>query len=300
MNESTIAILADPKISAALLQNLQNFEFSFVFSTDINLTRRVRLTLLCMEGSTFEVPYSPWIAWDQTGNADMITKAYQNGARAVFPKDTPLNIILDSMQRTMHELIQQVTEITPRRQYVYHRGEVILLEPGAVLYVKEGILSTTMIHQDGTNVLLGLSGTGQVIVGHPNDSCHIQILAYSDSKVEIESWETAIDQPDFPKKLKIRIQHLEGWSAMQARTSLSQRVLGIMGLLAGQFGQAHELGILINVRITHAQLASAVGSTRTSITRVISELRDTGKIIIVTDHGEDHYCLCDDSLVESH
>ena len=243
MNESIIAILATPKTSATLLQNLQNFEFSVLFTDNINLTRRAHLTLLCMEGSDFEIPYSPWIAWDLSGKADTISKAYQNGARAVFPKETPIEIILDSMYRSMQELVQQVAVTTPRRQYVYHRGEVILLEPGAVLHVTEGILSTTMIHQDGTNVLLGLSGPEQIIVGHPNDNCHIQILAYTDSRIEIEPWETAIEQPEFPEKLKIRLQHLEGWSAMQARPSLSQRVLGILGLLAGQFGQAHDLGI---------------------------------------------------------
>ena len=87
---------------------------------------------------------------------------------------------------------------------------------------------------------------------------------------------------------------------MQARPSLPQRVLGILGLLAGQFGWVQEQGTLIDVRITHAQLASAVGSTRTSITRVLSELRDTGKIMIVSAQGEDRYCLCDKNLAEDH
>jgi CRP-like cAMP-binding protein len=177
---------------------------------------------------------------------------------------------------------------------------MILLEADAVLRVEDGILATTMIHQDGAEVLLGLSGKGQIVVAHPEDDCHIQIVAHTDAKVQIEPWETAAGQPDFSMKLRVRLQQMEGWAAMQARPSLPQRVLGILGLLAGQFGCVQEQGTLIDVRVTHAQLASAAGATRTSITRVLGELRDAGKIMILSAQGEDRFCLCDKNLTEDH
>ena len=65
---------------------------------------------------------------------------------------------------------------------------------------------------------------------------------------------------------------------MQARPYLDQRVLGILSLLAEQFGISHPNGTLIDLRLTHAQLAVAVGATRTTITRVLGELRAAGKL----------------------
>jgi CRP-like cAMP-binding protein len=52
----------------------------------------------------------------------------------------------------------------------------------------------------------------------------------------MEPWEEAAGQPDFLAKLRARLQQMEGWAAMQARPSLQQRVMGLLGLLSDQFG----------------------------------------------------------------
>ncbi|MBK7450196.1 MAG: Crp/Fnr family transcriptional regulator [Anaerolineales bacterium] len=177
---------------------------------------------------------------------------------------------------------------------------MILLEADAVLHVEDGILATTMIHQDGVEVLLGLSGRGQIVVAHPDDNCHIQIVAHTEAKVQIEPWDAAASAPDFLAKLRARLQQMEGWAAMQARPSLQQRVLGLLGLLSEQFGAVSPQGTLIDVRITHGQLAAAVGATRTSITRVLSELRALGRVAMVSKDGEDLFCLVGQPEQHSH
>jgi hypothetical protein len=157
-----------------------------------------------------------------------------------------------------------------------------------------------MIHQDGVEVLLGLSGKGQIVVAHPDDNCHIQIIAHTEAKVKIEPWDVAAEQTDFLAKLRARLQQMEGWAAMQARPSLQQRVLGLLGLLSEQFGLASKQGVLIDVRMTHGQLAAAVGATRTSITRVLSELRAQGRVSTVNKDGEDLFCLVEQPDRHSH
>ncbi len=301
MPSPTLAVIASFSKANLLLQHLAALEYNLLFGSDISATSNATLTLLCLE--TTEIgpsPLSPWMVWDETGDPQAISRAYQAGARAVFPKETPINVIVETIRRTMEELSEPNKTEGKRKERVYRRGEMILLEADAVLRVEDGILATTMIHQDGTEVLLGLSGKGQIMVAHPEDDCHVQIVAHTDAKVQIEPWEVAVNQPDFSRKLRLRLQQMEGWAAMQARPSLPQRVLGILGLLAGQFGAPHEQGTLIDVRITHAQLAAAVGATRTSITRVLGELRDTGKIMLLSAQGEDRFCLCDKSIEEDH
>jgi len=300
MKTPTLAIISTPSNAQTLMQHVLKLNYNILFGADMAATKIAILTLICVEDYEFSyLPQSPWLMWDQTGDAQVISKAYQAGARAVFLKETPINVIVETIQRTMGELLGN-EKVIKRKQRIYRRGELILLEADAVLHVEDGILATTMIHQDGTEVLLGLSGKGQTVVTHPDDDCHIQIVAHTDLKVQVEPWEIAVNQPDFPMQLRLRLQQMEGWAAMQARPSLPQRVLGFLGLLAGQFGCAQEQGTLIDVRITHAQLALAVGATRTSITRVLGELRDAGKIMIFSVQGEDRFCLCDKDLAENH
>ncbi len=57
------------------------------------------------------------------------------------------------------------------RERWYPRDALIRLERDAVLEVRAGVVALTIIHADGTEVLLGLHGPGQVLIGHPEDGC---------------------------------------------------------------------------------------------------------------------------------
>lgn len=301
MNTPTLAIIATPVSAKLFIQQALDLEYNLLFSADMAVTKNAALTLVCVEESECSsIPQSPWLVWDQTGDPQAVSKAYQAGARAVFPKETSLNVILETVQRTIGDLLESRKDTKPRAQRTYRRGELILLEADAVLYVEDGILATTMIHQDGVEVLLGLSGKGQIVVAHPNDNCHIQIIAHTEAKVQIEPWDVAAGQPDFLAKLRARLQQMEGWAAMQARPSLQQRVLGLLGLLSEQFGINSKQGVLIDVRMTHGQLAAAVGATRTSITRVLSEMRAQGRVSTVKKDGEDLFYLVEQPEHHSH
>jgi CRP-like cAMP-binding protein len=298
----TFAVISTPANTQALMPNISGLGYSLLFGTDVSVTKNAILTLVCIEDPAVAyIPNSPWLAWNQTSEPQVTSKAYQAGARSVFPNETPMNVIVETIQRTMRELVESNHRVEKARVYrTYRRGELILLEADAVLHLEDGILATTMIHQDGVEVLLGLSGKGQVVVAHPDDNCHIQIVAHTESRVLIEPWEAAAGQPHFPAKLRARLQQMEGWAAMQARPLLQQRVLGLLGLLAEQFGAPSKDGIIIDVRITHGQLAAAVGATRTSITRVLSELRAQGRISTVNKDGEDLFCLLEQHDHHSH
>jgi len=232
-----------------------------------------------------------WVAWNQSDDLALTLAAYQVGARAVFPRETPPQVIAQSIQSALDE--SQQANVAPREaiQRRYQRGDLILLDADVVLQVQSGVLATTMIHQDGAAVMLGLSGPEQLLIAHPADNCHVQIVAHTDALVSIQDWETACRQPNFTKKLRARLQQMEGWAAMQARPYLDEKILGILGLLAAQFGHPCDEGILIDVRITHAQLASAVGATRTSITRVLGDLRLEGKLISTGKAENERFCL---------
>ena len=50
-------------------------------------------------------------------------------------------------------------------------------------------------------------------------------------------------------------------------------------LMATNFGRPLEEGLNIDLRMTHHDIANAIGSTRVSIIRILSKLRETGWLI---------------------
>jgi CRP-like cAMP-binding protein len=170
-------------------------------------------------------------------------------------------------------------------------GERILLGPESALEVVSGAVVLTALHEDGAEVLLGLLGPGQVLVGHSKETSCLQLYAHGETAVWVQPWSKAVLQPGFADRLRERLRSLEAWAAMQARPSLERRLLGILTLLAEQFGRPTSEGVQIDVAITHHQLASAVGATRSTVTRLLGRLRRRGLLIAVRHGRSERYCL---------
>ena len=51
---------------------------------------------------------------------------------------------------------------------------------------------------------------------------------------------------------------------------------GFLELLAKDFGEPCEAGLRLNLRLTHQEIASALSTTRVTVTRVLGQLRDEG------------------------
>jgi hypothetical protein len=236
----------------------------------------------------------PWLVWCSGIDNELINLAYQNGAKAVIPEGVTDQVIIQFIHKILSDVSSSQEEdnlmgaIAQRR---YQKGDIIILEPDTIMEIQKGILAQTMVHQDGSEVLLGLFGAEQLVIPHPSDTCYIQLVAYTNLVATIKPWELGSHDSDFLEKLRSRLQQMEAWAAMQARPHLDQRVLGILSLLAEQFGVTTPEGQVVDVRITHSQLASAVGATRATITRTIGELRYQNKLSVVTTTDGERFCL---------
>jgi CRP-like cAMP-binding protein len=173
----------------------------------------------------------------------------------------------------------------------FRTGDRILLDSDNTLQVLEGVVALTVIHEDGTEVLLGLCGPGQVVAGHADEACCIHLRAQTATVVRMQPWAEASHQPGFADRLRERLRSAEAWAAMQALPHIEQRLLGILSLLARQFGRPAGDGTVIEVLITQAQLASAVGATRTTVTRLLGHLRRRGLLIALRAGRFERYGL---------
>jgi CRP-like cAMP-binding protein len=76
--------------------------------------------------------------------------------------------------------------------------------------------------------------------------------------------------------LGLRIQQSQALLALMGLKRVDERVRGFLELLASEYGQPCESGLRLNLRLTHQEVASALATTRVTVTRVIGALRDEG------------------------
>ncbi len=76
--------------------------------------------------------------------------------------------------------------------------------------------------------------------------------------------------------LGLRLQQSQALLALMGLKRVDERVRGFLELLASEYGQPCESGLRLNLRLTHQELASALATTRVTVTRVLGALRDEG------------------------
>jgi CRP-like cAMP-binding protein len=61
---------------------------------------------------------------------------------------------------------------------------------------------------------------------------------------------------------------------------VEERLRHLLMLLKQEVGQAQANGTRLGVRLTHQQLANAIGTTRVTVTRLLSQLQEEGWLTI--------------------
>ncbi len=230
-----------------------------------------------------------WIAWNRADDPAVAVAAYRAGARLVLPADTDANGMVAAVDALAP------THLPPSapapRVRAFGRGDAIVVPGDVVIEVRSGGVALVVTHADGDEVLLGIAGPGEWLVAHPPDPCGIRLEAFDACEVLVRSWVDACSDPLLPERLRARTQALEGWAAMLARPHLDQRLLGVLGVLADAFGRQSPEGVVIDLRITQQDLALAVGATRSTVTRLIGDLRRRRALDVVAFGGGERYCL---------
>jgi CRP-like cAMP-binding protein len=161
------------------------------------------------------------------------------------------------------------------KQRTFSRNDVIPLHPNVLLRIQRGVVRTLTWSEEGTAAALGYWGVGDV-VGQPL-SCvqpyQIECLSIVEaSYIPIPEWEHALDA------IFRHIQQTEEllWIVRQASTHA--RLLQMLIWLARKFACKVERGQLIDLRLTHQELAEVIGTTRVTVTRLLSQFEREGII----------------------
>ncbi len=185
--------------------------------------------------------------------------------------------------------IRDCLETSYRHRNLLHigAGSSVPLLKNSIWLVVRGMVKLEAVTIHGDPLLLGLAGPNEPF-GDPLtnvQACEAFTLCDSDllclSCAEIEQ----------APHLAMAMMQAVIQRHRQAETLLSllglrrveERVRGFLELLAQDYGQACDQGLRLNLRLTHQEMASALSTTRVTVTRVIGLLRDEGWLQIDDD-----------------
>lgn len=192
------------------------------------------------------------------------------------------SLLSSTTQRTSQGDFVAVLEQLYRERTLtpYAAGQTMPLRVNEVLIVCRGVVQLYTIQQDGSETLLGLAGPSMPI-GLPLTIVDpYWATALTDVDVlplliaEVES--SPLLMAGICRHMMLRLQQSEAWLAIAGKRLVADRLRQLLLLIAQEFGQVETGGVRVPVRLTHHQLATAIGTTRVTVTRLLKDFKHEG------------------------
>jgi CRP-like cAMP-binding protein len=180
------------------------------------------------------------------------------------------------------DAIREVLETNYRQRQLLHigAGSAVPLLKNTIWLVVRGMVKLEAVTIHGDPLLLGLAGPNEPF-GEPLTNVQAyEAFTLTDSDLLCLSCAEIEQSPHLAMAVMqaviSRHRQAETLLSLLGLRRVEDRVRGLLELLAQDYGQACEKGLRLNLRLTHQELASALSTTRVTVTRVIGLLRDEG------------------------
>ena len=161
-------------------------------------------------------------------------------------------------------------------QRIFSRREMIPPRQDVLWRIDRGAVRTYTWSEQGTLITLGYWGKGD-IVGHSLSRVHpyqIECLTSVEaSLIPIKFWDEAMEA------MLSHIQQTEELLSIVHRKPVSLRLWQFLNWLGRKFGREVERGQLIDIAITHQEIAEVINTTRVSVTRMLQQFEEEGAIL---------------------
>ena len=159
-------------------------------------------------------------------------------------------------------------------------GNVVPLHKNRLWLVVNGMVKLGAVSVHGDELLLGLAGPNETF-GEPLSTVQAyEAVTLTDSDLLCMTMGEVRESQDLANDLLgavvLRHRQSEYLLSLLGLRRVEERVRGFLELLAQDYGQPCEQGLRLNLRLTHQEMASALSTTRVTVTRVIGLLRDEG------------------------
>ncbi len=188
--------------------------------------------------------------------------------------------------------------VRPGLLYLVQRGAVRLVSISKVSATATSTSSRFTRHRDLSDwtpeeSFLGFVGAGQPFEIVAHSPFTIESYAHIDkTSVVWMYWQDLDNWPHFRREVMnaFRYQHQRKllWLSTLGQRRTIDRLLGFLNLLVEEYGESCENGYCLPLSLTHAQIGSAIGSTRVTVTRLMGKLRSKG---LIRTEGDNQICL---------
>ena len=159
-------------------------------------------------------------------------------------------------------------------------GSFVPLLKNSVWFVVRGMVKLGAVSVHGDELVLGLVGPNEPFGGAFTNVEAYDAVALTDCDLLCCNLAEVEQSPQLAlalaKAMTARYRQAESMLALLGLRRVEERVRGFVELLARDFGEPCDDGLRLNLRLTHQEIASALSTTRVTVTRVLGQLRDEG------------------------
>ncbi|MEM6445003.1 MAG: global nitrogen regulator NtcA [Cyanobacteria bacterium J06642_2] len=171
----------------------------------------------------------------------------------------------------------------------YDRGKTIFFpgDPAERFYfLQKGAVKLSRVYESGEEITVALLrensifGVLSLITGQRSDRFYhsvaftqVELLSIPIEQAEKTLVENAELSMLLLKGLSSRILETEMMIETLAHRDMGSRLVSFLLILCRDFGMPSSTGVTIDLRLSHQEIAEAIGSTRVTITRLLGDLR---------------------------
>lgn len=162
----------------------------------------------------------------------------------------------------------------------YRSGQTIPMRPNEIWIACRGVIVLNTLYPTGDEALLGVV-TPAMPFGLPLTWISpYQAIALTDADLLCLNMSEVENSPllcqGIFRHLSRRLQQAEAFLALSGCRRVEERLKQLLVLLQHEVGQPAPNGTRLNIRLTHQQLANAIGTTRVTVTRLLGQLKQEG------------------------
>ena len=162
-----------------------------------------------------------------------------------------------------------------RFSYTFDRRQLIPSKPNQLWLLEQGAVRTLSWNEQGTCIVLGYWGAGDVF-GVPLsnlDPYQIQCLTTVKARCFSPSQWYGLSESVYQ-----HIHQTKEFFCIVRSDKIIERLQQFLIWLCGKFGREEKLGCLIDLRLTHQEIAESIGTSRVTVSRFLSQFEQEGLI----------------------
>jgi CRP-like cAMP-binding protein len=203
---------------------------------------------------------------------------------AFYSRKTYIGMIVTS-NLTHTKFQDEYTE--GRRLHFYDKGEEIPLVEQGVWQVYRGVAQLSQLSMNGEEILLGWAQPSTFFGLWLTHVQSYQAKALSELYLRWYSLDEIEASPHLAHNMLTqvvrRMRQTEALLAIAGLRRVEERLQELLQLLSQELGQPVAEGTRLLVRLTHQNLANAIGTTRVTVTRLLGEFQRQGLISLDSD-----------------